>query len=285
MAQTLLVQALAFAKQVASLSVWLVGLTLIFLPLERFFALHRRKRGRRLAADLGYYVLNSLAPTLIMAAPLSLLAAAVRAATPDAYLAVLAALPLWAKLVAALLIGEVGSYWGHRLSHQVPFLWRFHVIHHAPEHVDWLINTRAHPLDVVFTRLSGLVPIYALSLAQPSAGGSLAPVLLTLFGTFWAFFIHANVRWRFGPLEHLIATPAFHHWHHTNDEHRDHNYTALFPFVDRLFGTYYLPRAWPPRYGVDEPPPSAIVDELLHPLSPPTRPLAAKSAPAPADQP
>ena len=30
----------------------------------------------------------------------------------------------------------------HRLSHQTPFLWRFHSVHHAPEHIDWLVNTR-----------------------------------------------------------------------------------------------------------------------------------------------
>ncbi|MEJ2794228.1 hypothetical protein WAE56_12505 [Iodobacter sp. LRB] len=25
------------------------------------------------------------------------------------------------------------------------------------------------------------------------------------------------MRWRFGPLEWLIATPAFRHWHHANE--------------------------------------------------------------------
>ena len=58
-----------------------------------------------------------------------------------------------------------------------------------------------------------------------------------------------------------MSTPAFHHWHHTNDENRDHNYAALLPAVDRLFGTHHLPAHWPPTYGVDEPPPPGVGEE------------------------
>ena len=60
--------------------------------------------------------------------------------------------------------------------------------------------------------------MYVLGLAQPTGNrGDLVPVLYVLAGTLWSFFIHANVRWRLGWLEWLISTPAFHHWHHTND--------------------------------------------------------------------
>ena len=97
----------------------------------------------------------------------------------------------------------------------------------------------------------------------------------------WAFFVHANLYWRFGPLEWLVATPAFHHWHHTNDEHRDHNYAALLPVIDRLFGTHHLPNHWPPVYGVDEPVAPSFVGQMLDPLSAPaprSRQAAAQEA-------
>src|SRR3546814_13688736 len=97
----------------------------------------------------------------------------------------------------------------------------------------------------------------------------MTPVYITLIGTVWAFFVHANVRWRFGPLEQLVSTPHFHHWHHTNDEHRDRNYAALFPWVDRLFGPYNPRPRSPPPDGVPARPPATAPGALLTPIPPP----------------
>lgn len=256
--------------QVASLTVWLVLLTIVFLPLERIFALHpKRLRARTIRADLAYYFLNGLAPTVLLAVPTAILTALARKITPTAYLEFVDGLPLWSKIVAAIIVGEFGAYWGHRFAHQNRWMWGFHKVHHSPESMDWLVNTRAHPVDVVFTRLCGLAPLYLLSLATPRGEGQLLPLIVTLIGTVWAFFVHGNLNWRFGPLEWLVATPAFHHWHHTNDEHRDRNFAALLPVLDRVFGTHYLPAQWPPVYGVDEPVAPGFVSQLADPLAGP----------------
>jgi sterol desaturase/sphingolipid hydroxylase (fatty acid hydroxylase superfamily) len=254
---------------VARLSVWLALLAILFAPIERLFALRRRDGARAILTDLGYFYLNGILPAMLLAPPLALVAALVRQVTPDAYVAAVAALPFVAKLVIGLIVAEIGTYWAHRWCHASPLLWRFHAIHHSVEHLDWLANTRAHPVDVVFTRLCGLAPLYALGLAQPTASGSAAmiPVYVTLAGTVWAFFIHANVRWRFGWGERVVSTPAFHHWHHTNDVHRDRNFAALLPGIDWLFGTLHLPRSWPPCYGVDEPVEGSMARQLLHPVT------------------
>lgn len=256
---------------VARLSLWLALLATLFVPLEWLFSLRERgqRKGWRLA-DLGYYYLNGVLPGLILAPLLASLALAVHAATPAAYGAWVAGLPFWAKLVAGLLVAEVGSYWAHRWCHTVPALWRFHAVHHSVEHLDWLANTRAHPLDIVFVRLCGLAPLYALGLATTGARGAdaMIPVYITLVGTVWSFLVHANVRWRFGVLEQIAATPAFHHWHHTNSaEGRDRNYAAMLPWIDRLFGTLHLPRdRWPPVYGIDQPVEGGMAGELMHPF-------------------
>jgi sterol desaturase/sphingolipid hydroxylase (fatty acid hydroxylase superfamily) len=257
----------AFALQALRLLVWLGLLAAIFAPLERLFAL-RRGTGRLkdAPADVAFYFLNSWLPIALLAPPLALASAGIRMATPQAWLAVVAGLPVWAKLMAGLLVSELGGYWGHRWCHEVPLLWRFHVLHHAPEHVDWLVSSRSHPVDQVFEKLCALVPLYVLGLVQPTPQGAGLAAWIAVVGTIWGFFVHANVRWRLGPMEQLVSTPAFHHWHHTNDEHRDHNYAALFPWVDRLFGTHHLPRHWPPNYGVDAPQPAAMADQLLRPL-------------------
>ena len=99
------------------------------------------------------------------------------------------------------------------------------------------------------------------------AEGTVLPVVVTLIGTVWGFFIHANLRWRFGPLEHLIATPAFHHWHHTRSNPINRNYSAVMPWLDRLFGTFYLPdNQWPAEYGIKAKMPESLVGQLVYPL-------------------
>jgi sterol desaturase/sphingolipid hydroxylase (fatty acid hydroxylase superfamily) len=258
-----------FVINVLRLCIWLAALGLIFVPLERLCARRPQKTLRKaLPTDLAYYFLNSLLPNVILIFPLSLVAWASHRFGPYRLHEAAAALPLWARVTAALIVGEFGFYWGHRWSHESPLLWRFHAVHHSAEEIDWLVNTRAHPLDMVFTRLCGFVPLYLLGLAQPVGGTpNLAPVLVVIVGTIWGFFIHANLRWRFGWLEWLISTPAFHHWHHTNDEHRDRNYAPMLPWMDRLFGTFHTPAgSWPERYGVDAPVAAGLAGLLLDPF-------------------
>ncbi|MCU0524355.1 MAG: sterol desaturase family protein [Elainella sp. Prado103] len=272
---------------VLRLSVWLGLLVLIFVPLERLSPQNRQKVFRHeFLTDLLYYFLNSLLPKMLLALPLSILAWVIHRLEPTGLYAGVASLSVGSRFFLAIIVGEFGGYWGHRWMHEFPVLWQFHAIHHSAKEMDWLVNTRAHPLDIFFIRLCGLVPIYILGLAQPTGQRvDIVPLLYVVLGTVWSFFVHANLCWRFGWLEKLVATPAFHHWHHTNDEAQyfDKNYAALFPWVDKIFGTFYLPRnRWPKQYGIDEPTASSLTGQLLQPLprsasSPITGPSADES--------
>jgi len=258
--------ALNLGINVARLAIWLVLLVAIFVPLERLFALHPAKILRKqVGVDLAWYFINSLVPAAIMAVPLSLLATLLSGANPWGLYSMVALWPMWVKLPLMFVVNDIGAYWGHRASHVYPLLWRFHAIHHSAEHLDWLVNTRAHPFDMVFTRLCGLAPLYLLGLAQSSSQGIIDPTvaLVMIFGTIWSFFIHANIRVRLGALEWVLSSPAFHHWHHTNDEHRDRNFAAIFPWIDRLFGTAWLPKHWPPVYGIDAKVSPSLAGQLL----------------------
>ena len=93
--------------------------------------------------------------------------------------------------------------------------------------------------------------------------------MLLTFSGFLAIFIHANIKWRFGWLEWLIATPPFHHWHHTNDgpEYINKNFAGLLPWVDKLFGTFYLPKnRLPEKYGIDAPMAQNYLGQLAQPF-------------------
>ena len=272
----------AWALELLRLTLWLGILAAVFAPLERLFALRRHVgRMRQAPADIAFYFLNSLIPLMLLTPALALLAVGMRALTPPAYLALIGSAPLWAKLGLGIVVSELGGYWGHRLSHQIPLLWRFHAVHHAPRHVDWLISSRAHPVDEVFAKLTALTPVYVFGLAQPSPQGLGIGAAVAVFGLLWGFLIHANVRWRLGPVEWIISSPAFHHWHHTKDaDYRDRNFAALLPVFDRLFGTHYLPRRWPDAYGIDEPHPATLAEQLVRPFQP-AQPLTITATTAP----
>lgn len=251
----------------------LLLLVLLLAPLERLFALRPQPTGwwRRpgLGTDLAYYFLSSLLPSRLLVWPLAALAWLLAAGLPAAWGTWAQSLPVGLRFMLAFLIAECGFYWGHRLMHRSPWLWRLHLIHHSPAHLDWLANTRAHPLDLVFTRLCGYVPLYLLGLAQAGPGRlDTIPLLISLTGSIWGYLLHANLRWRWRPVQRLIATPAFHHWHHERlGAHQQAcNYAALLPVFDLIFGSYRSPVGWPEHYGIDEAIAPDLAGQLVQPF-------------------
>ena len=122
-----------------------------------------------------------------MSVPLAVLATLVEKVLPSGFHDSIHDLPLGLGISAGLVIADIGSYWGHRLSHEISFLWRFHAIHHSAEHIDFLVNGRAHPIDMVVTRMFELVPLYILGLGSAGPRGSMIPIAITLVGTIMGF--------------------------------------------------------------------------------------------------
>jgi sterol desaturase/sphingolipid hydroxylase (fatty acid hydroxylase superfamily) len=240
--------------------VGIAALFLLFVPLEKLFALRPQKVFRRgLLTDLTHLLVNNLFSTV------AAVALVVVAAIPLIWLRALnivGALPTAAAVAVAVPMLFVGQYWGHRLTHMVPFLWRFHAVHHSIEAMDWVAAGRLHPLDQAFTQAFTVLPLVILGYG----GGTFAGV--AVFVTLLAIFQHANVRLRFPGIRWVINTPEWHHWHHAIDpEARDKNFGL--PIVDRIFGTAFMPKGRRPQgFGIPDPVPQVgYLRHLAYPFT------------------
>ena len=241
----------------------LVVLGVIFIPLERLFALRPQRILRDgWKTDLVHFAVNNILASVALVVPVVVVGLALRAMVPSAVHHAIATEPTWLQFAEAFLIAELGGYLGHRAAHRVPLLWRFHKVHHTIREMDWLAAAHLHPIDTVWTRSCIVIPLFALGFSRATFGGFLA------FTTLQAIFIHANVRLTFGPARWVIATPEFHHWHHANaPEAYNSNFAGEFPWIDALFGTLYMPKGrMPARYGIDEQQPVGYLRQLAWPF-------------------
>ena len=150
-------------------------------------------------------------------------------------------LPVWAKILTVVVVLDGLAYLAHVLMHKLPAAWRFHRVHHSDALVDVTTAFRQHPLETLWR--------YSFQLAGALALGasSLAVAVYLAFSALNAQLEHADVSLPWGldrTLRTLFSTPAMHRVHHSRARpDTDRNYSNIFSFWDRLFGTYRAPLA------------------------------------------
>ena len=241
----------------------LLILGLVFVPME---ALAPLRPARILRAgwqtDLKHFFVSHAGVQLLSFATMIPAQMAFAWAVKLDFQQAVASQPVWLQFLQILLVVDLTTYWVHRAFHQVPWLWSFHAIHHSSRHLDWLAGSRMHIVDVLVTRSAAFLPVFVLGFDAQALYAYL------VFVSFHAVFIHANVRWRFPYLRWVIATPQYHHWHHTSDEEGlDKNFAGFLPLWDLLFRTAHQPDHWPQRYGtVNFQPPETYLGQLAYPF-------------------
>ena len=240
----------------------IVALFVLVVPFEKLFPRHdQRLRRPGLGTDLAYGI---SAPVLTAAGGLvgGVIGVLCLAWVPGLALRpVVTALPDVIRIVTGILLFDLAGYWVHRWIHEVPFLWRFHKIHHSSARLDWISGARGHPLDGAIVA-APFVFLFAAGFSLALTGALLVVQLVI------GLFLHANVNWRWAPLHRVVITPEFHHWHHANErDAHNSNYSGFLPLWDLLFGTYFMPKQRRPQvYGVSEPVPAGLLAQLWHPF-------------------
>lgn len=142
-------------------------------------------------------------------------------------------LPTAARALVAVLLLDAWSYGWHRANHRIPFLWRFHRVHHSDARMDVTTANRFHVGEILMSSLLRLPLIVLLGLRFGE---------LVLYETLLQFVVqwhHANVavpasvervlRW-------FLVTPGLHRVHHSRHQpETDSNFASILPVWDRLF--------------------------------------------------
>jgi sterol desaturase/sphingolipid hydroxylase (fatty acid hydroxylase superfamily) len=145
-------------------------------------------------------------------------------------------IPFWINFAATLPALDFVLYASHRLFHSVHFLWRVHEVHHSDADFDVSTAVRFHPIEGLVTQALYLGAVALL--APPPAAVFTSQILIVAEN----LFVHANkslppavervLRW-------IVITPDVHRIHHSEEfADQNLNFGQLFPWWDRLFGTF-----------------------------------------------
>ena len=238
---------------------------LIFVPLERLWPQYPQQGTFRneWTLDVVYFMSTHL-PIQILS--FLVLLPAIQATK---YLGIpvlqelIARMPWFLQFFFAVVVADVAEYFIHLAFHKVPFLWRFHSIHHSSKGLDWLAGSRSHFVDDTLVRAFILAPLM-LGFSQPII------LAYLIFVAIHATSTHCNFRPSIKWLEKYLVMPRYHHWHHTSQkEGIDKNFAIHFPWIDKLFGTYYYPDEWPESYGLDgEEISPSFIGQTIEPFTP-----------------
>jgi sterol desaturase/sphingolipid hydroxylase (fatty acid hydroxylase superfamily) len=222
-------------------------MAIIYVPLERIWPQYPEQGTFRneWTLDVVYFMSTHLPIQVLSFLVLLPATQAVKYLGVPALQHAIARMPWLLQFFVAVIVADVSEYFVHYALHKIPFLWRFHAVHHSSKALDWIAGSRSHFVDDTLVRGFILVPMM-LGFSQSIIFAYL--IFVTLHATWTHCNFGPNAKW----LEKFLVMPRYHHWHHTSQkEGIDKNFAIHFPWIDKLFGTYYYPDHWPDRYGLD----------------------------------
>ena len=142
----------------------------------------------------------------------------------------------WWNVVLTVIMLDGVTYFWHRAYHGLPLMWRMHRVHHSDRDLDVTTSGRFHLTEMV---LSAVFRLGVIALWGASVAGIV--IFEIVFGLLNQME-HSNLRipepfetW----LRWVIVTPDMHRIHHSQElAHTNSNYSTIFSWWDRLFGTY-----------------------------------------------
>ena len=153
-------------------------------------------------------------------------------------------------LLLAIFILDAWMYAWHRLNHTLPFLWRFHAFHHRDKKMNSTTALRFHFVELLFSYPGKALVCFIAGISYPA--------LLVYELLFFTSVVihHSNIYTgkKFDNVyKKVFVSPHMHRIHHSTRKEETHsNFSSLFSFWDRLFGSWTEQPKGPIVFGVDE---------------------------------
>ncbi|MFD2828109.1 sterol desaturase family protein [Leeuwenhoekiella polynyae] len=149
--------------------------------------------------------------------------------------------PVWAQLVIMFIIADFIQWNVHRMLHRVPWLWKFHQIHHSVKEMGFAAQFRFHFVETLVYKSIQYIPLAMIGFGIEQF------FIVHMFTVFVGHLNHANLDWSYGPFGYVFNNPRMHIWHHAKKLPPEHKYGMNFGLSlsiwDYLFGTAYIPQS------------------------------------------
>jgi sterol desaturase/sphingolipid hydroxylase (fatty acid hydroxylase superfamily) len=146
--------------------------------------------------------------------------------------------PRWAQLLTLFLVRDFVQWNTHVILHKVPFLWRFHQVHHSVEQMGFAAHLRYHFMETFVYRTMEYIPLAMIGFGIQDF------IVVHLFALTIGHLNHANIYLPLGPLKYLLNSPQMHIWHHAKELPKGTsgvNYGITLSIWDYIFGTVWMP--------------------------------------------
>lgn len=179
-------------------------------------------------------------------------------------------MPWVLELIVFFLIADFVQWGVHNALHRIPFLWKFHKVHHSVKEMGFAAHLRYHFLETFAyqsVKYISLVMLFGFSMKNAFIVYSITVII--------GHLNHANLNWSYGPLKYIFNNPKMHIWHHAKELPESHPYGMNFGISlslwDYLFGTAYVPsdgRDIELGFSNDESYPETFVEQVIEPFKP-----------------
>jgi sterol desaturase/sphingolipid hydroxylase (fatty acid hydroxylase superfamily) len=162
---------------------------LIFVFVEKLFPLRKQQPVFRpeWQTDLHHFIVNHMVVGFVLLVTNLLVHKLFGWAAKDGVQSWMRDLPFPLALFLIVLVADLVQYATHRAYHAVPVLWRLHAVHHSAKHMDWMVGSRQHIVELIVTRTLVLAPIFVLGFSKEV----IVAFIDHLFGT----AVHSDRRW------------------------------------------------------------------------------------------